>query len=144
MFVIKIIGFTGRKPRIKIPNTVLIKPINAILKPKMANIEKRKVSTTIINPNISGLFKLIVIRTEENAKNIILSQAVLNLLPRFPGKSVRLINNAPTPIPIALLLSPRKKNRITGNTIVSVLRSASVKYSLYNQRNKNIRTFKKI
>lgn len=130
MLVIKIIGFAGRKPRMKIPNTVLIKPINAIRNPKMANIENRKVSTTIINPNTSGLFKLIVIRTAESVKNIVLSQAVLNLLPRFPGKSVRLINNAPTPMPIALLLSPRKKNKIMGNTIVSVFRRASVKYSL--------------
>jgi len=112
------------------PSTVLIKPINAILNPKMANIENKKVSTTITIPSAKGLFKLIVIRTEESIKNITLSHAVLNLFPLLPGKSVRLISKAPTPMPIALLLSPRKKNRITGNTIVSVFRSASVKYSL--------------
>ncbi|MFC4197245.1 hypothetical protein [Pedobacter jamesrossensis] len=67
---------------------------------------------------------------EEIIKNKILSQAVLNLFPLLPGKSVKLIINAPTPILIALLLSPRKKNRKTGNTIVKVFRSASVKYSL--------------
>lgn len=104
--------------------------------PNAASIESKNVKPTSISPVITGLGKAAENKSEISKNTMMLCKAVNVLLRRFPGKSVKLISNAPTAIAIAICLWVAYSN-IKGANTTSVFRSASITLSFKRKAKKN-------
>ena len=70
--------------------------------PSEASIESKNVKPTSFSPVITGFDKPVENKSEISKNMLMLCKAVKVLLRRFPGRSVKLINKAPTAIAMAI------------------------------------------